>query len=237
MNWKPAILLFWKRREVKLAFLGLLLVAIMQWSFLRMNLEGTVTLEFVEMVTRGRGTEEGTLAKFRLRNESGGEIRYYGEKPQEPYCRIQPLAEGTYAEGGEVFRPDPSEMYYHGVWPTFAVPAGEEATVYALVWRANGPWRMEMKYNVDRRGWMKYIPPRFQNWFMPQSASGSTMVVVASEAVDIKMSGLDINQRSVLAQYRKFSKIPPLGTLTVVTNADGSFELKQVRITRNTTEP
>lgn len=99
MNWKPAILRLWKRRDAKLACLGLLLVAIMQWSFLRMNPEGTVTLEFVEIVTRGRGSEEGTLAKFRLRNESGVDIRYNGLKAQEPDCEIRPVSQGTRAEG------------------------------------------------------------------------------------------------------------------------------------------
>ncbi len=48
---------------MKLALLGLVLVAITQWSFMRLHSED-VTLEFVEIVENGRGMEAETLAKF-----------------------------------------------------------------------------------------------------------------------------------------------------------------------------
>jgi hypothetical protein len=234
VNWKPAILRLWKRREAKLAFLGLGLVAITQWSFLRMNLEGTVTLEFVEIVTNGRGMEEGTLAKFRLRNESGEEISYYGIKAQEPYCEVRPAGENTRAEGRPVYESPYLDMgRQDGGWfpdERPVLPANEEVIVYVRVWHANGPWRMVMDYTLDGGNqWREYVPVRFHHWLPSQSTMRRGMQV-ASDPVAIKVRGLDFKQRYVLAQYRQITNstaLPVLRTM-VVTNMDGSFGVKQV---------
>ncbi|MCD6050605.1 MAG: hypothetical protein K0Q55_2008 [Verrucomicrobia bacterium] len=240
MNGKPAILRLWKRREAKLALLGLVLVAFTQWSFVRMNMEGTVTLEFVEIITRGRGTEEGTLAKFRLRNESGGEIRYYGFKAQEPDCEIRPVSGGTRAQGRPAYE-SPYLLTDHPYsWSKMPVlPAGDEVIVYVRVWNANGPWQMVMDYDLDGSDWwMNNVPPWLHKWFPLQPALGRRMQV-ASDPVDITVRGLDFKQRYVLAQYRRFtnSGVTNGMQMMLVTNADGSFELKQVSIKKNNTEP
>jgi len=240
LNWKPAILRLWKRREAKLVLLGLVLVAITQWLFVQLNPEGTVTLEFVEIVTQGRGMEAGTLAKFRLRNESGGDISYFGMKEQEPDCEIRPSVKGTQAEGRPAYQsPDLFTNVMH-VWSKMPVlAAGEEVMVYARVWKADGPWRMVMDYNLDGRDWwIKYIPSGFQKWFPLQSVMGREMEV-ASESVDIKVRGLDYDQRSVLAMYRMFtnSGVTNGMQMIVVTNADGRFDLKRGTIREGTVKP
>lgn len=110
------------------------------------------------------------------------------------------------------------------------LPAGEEVIVYVRVWNANGPWRVVMDYDLDGSDWwVKYVPSQLHHWFPSQFIMGRRMQM-ASDPVDIKVRGLDYQQRRVMAQYRQFTNrtaIPVLHT-TVVTNADGSFGLKQV---------
>lgn len=231
MNWKPAILRLWKRRDVKLALLGLLLLAFTQWSFMRLNPAGEVTLEFVEMVTNGRGMEAGTLAKFRLRNESGGDISYFGMGEHEPDCEIQPVIARTRAEGRPAYESPYIIIGEMHMWSKMPVlPAGEEVMVYARIWHADGPWRMMMDYNVDGRDWwIRFIPVQFHKWFPPQSVLGREMQI-ASGPVDIKVRGLNLNQRLTLSHYRLYTNNWSSNgrPMTVVTNADGSFGLKQV---------
>ncbi len=236
VNWKPAILRLWKRREAKLALLGLVVVAITQWAYTQLNSEG-ITLEFVEVITNGRGMEAGTLVKFRLRNKSGGEITYFGKNAQEPRGKVESLRKRGLAESG-----------YSSGWDKFTVQDGEEVVMYARVWTANGPWRMKLGYQMaDRERWFERIQQQFLGWFSdqrvlqlrPMYTDEVRYMEVASETVDIKVRGLSIKQRAVLESYRRLLNLSVTNRMktTVVTNADGSFELKQVRITRNTTAP
>lgn len=240
MNWKPAILRLWKRRETKLVLFGLVLMAMVQWVFIRLNPEG-VTLEFVEIVTNGRGMETGTLAKFRLRNKLGQEITYYGQSAHEPNCKIVTYRKNDTADGGSVFAYPYVLVRTNSVnhWSQFAVQDGEEVIVYARVGHAKGPWQLSMDYHYseDDRDWRhKYVPERFHTWLsIPHVFHPSLMEfrkAVASETVDIKVRGLNHQQRIVLEDYRWALNKAATNRIqtTIVTNADGSFELKQVRI-------
>lgn len=220
---------------------GLVLLAIEQWSFRRLNPEG-VTLEFVEMVTKGRGMEAGTLAKFRLRNNSGRNITYYGKSAQEPQCNVASLGRDHSVEGGPVFVYPyvlRSTVGLVGLWSEFTVKNGEEVIVYARVGHAEEPWQALMSYRhrVDDRDWrLKYVPQRFHAWLsiplVLHPSAAEVGQVVASDAVNIKVRGLTNKQRLVLEDYRWFLNKAVANRIqtTIVTNVDGSFELKQVRV-------
>lgn len=234
MNWKPAILRVWKRMEAKAILIGFISVVCALWLSKQFNRDHIVTLEFVRMVT-GSSIERGALAEFRLRNDTLGEITYYGDKAEEPLCDVHdvPFVAGQEtSEGGIASHiPHPAASYYFGPGKPFVVGPGEESTLYARVLRANGPWQLVMDYHEDSTGWWaRFVPKYFHGWLIPQRTLGPA-IKLKSEVLDIKVRGLDLGQRYTLMQHRMSTTRDGRPMFEVVTNLNGSFNLKFIQRT------
>lgn len=162
MNWKPAILRVWKRREAKLAFFGLLVVVIVQWSFLRSAPEGKVTLEFVGLERAGTNCIQGTIVTFRLRNQSGSAITYVGYSDAVPACAIKPMQKDDHeVSGGNLTNvPNPTS----GSGDIYVLKQGEETLVRGEVFVAEQSWRMTLHFwEGAQSSWDRWVPDRIQS--------------------------------------------------------------------------
>lgn len=146
---------------MKLALLGLGLVAITQWSFMRSNPEGKVTLEFVGLERRGTNNVQGTIVAFRLRNKSGTAISYGGISETVPVtCAIEPMLKDDH----DVFGGNLSNVPVTGSFSVYVLEPGEEKIVCGEVFVAEQSWRMTLHFwegNPDS-WWDKWVPYRFR---------------------------------------------------------------------------
>jgi len=223
-----------QRRQVFWTIAGAALTVFIGWMLWTAP-SGGVRLEFAGMVTHRRSTETGALAEFRLKNGTKGAITYYGDKAEEPMCDVRdvPFVAGQkISEGGIASHvPHPAASYYFGPGKPFVVNPGEEVAVYARVLRARGSWQLVMDCYEDSTGWWaRFVPQYFHGWLIPQRSLGPA-IKLKSEVLDIKVRGLDFGQRYTLMQHRMSTTRDGGPMFEIVTNANGSFDLKFIQRT------
>lgn len=153
VNWKPAILRLWKRREAKLALLGLVLVAITQWSLVRMNPAGTVTLEYLGHRSTANGDH---VVLLRLTNTGDSPVSYYayldGKFPVIKFNDSNPY---------------PTFVCGLGPLPEFEVLSlGESQIVKRFVDDLYGPWNAELSYyQGDQTGSLSRFKEKLRKFF------------------------------------------------------------------------
>lgn len=168
MGWRSNISRWLQSREVRLLFIGILLVASTYWFFERMNSRGAVMLEFVGYERRGTNSVDGTIMAFRLINESGGPITYSGFSEVAPFCDVKPMVADEFNVLGGALTPSHMINVTYFMPPQYFVLCnGEERIVYAKILYTEQSWMMKMHYweGSPSGDWVKKLPTFAQGIF------------------------------------------------------------------------